>query len=79
MVDELAEVAGGVLASFWLYSVEEITRVGAGVEFFPLKDDRVRLHANYSYAFGHNTTPHAVVRPKQSYFDIGLTWRMKIL
>lgn len=57
----------------------EITRVGAGVEFFPLKDDRVRLHANYSYAFGHNTTPHAVVRPKQSYFDIGLTWRMKIL
>lgn len=57
----------------------EITRLGAGMEFFPIKDDRVRLHANFSYAFGRNTTANPVVQPKQTYIDLGLTWKMKIL
>jgi len=42
---------------------------GAGVEFFPLADERLRLHAVY---FRNN---HSVVNN----FDVGITWRMRIL
>ena len=41
---------------------------GAGVEFFPLGNDRLRLHAAY---FGDN-------HDKRHNFDIGLTWRFKV-
>lgn len=56
-----------------------ITRVGGGVEYFPLRDKRVRLHAFYSYAMGENTHPAAVVKDRLSLFNIGLTWRIKVL
>jgi len=42
---------------------------GAGVEYFPLADERLRLHAVY---FRNN---HSAVNN----FDIGITWRMRIL
>lgn len=57
----------------------EITRVGAGVEYRPLADKRVRLHANYSYAFGRNTTPDAFLHDGQQTVNVGVTWRMKVL
>ena len=58
----------------------EITRVGAGVEFFPLKDDRVRLHAKLQLCF--RTQHHAPMPwyvPNNRILIFGLTWRMKIL
>ncbi|MBR1468587.1 MAG: porin [Prevotella sp.] len=58
-------------------SGSELTRFGGGVEFYPLADDRLRLHANYSYVTGTNTNPDGVLRNKQSVVDVGLTWRLK--
>lgn len=60
----------------------EITRVGAGVEFYPLdngKNKDVRLHANASYTFGDNGNTAGILADKQSYFDIGATWRINLL
>ena len=57
----------------------EMTRVGGGIEFFPLGDDRVRLHANYCYSFGTNTNPDAVMLDKHSVVDLGLTWRLHVI
>lgn len=57
----------------------EITRLGGGLEYMPLGDDRVRLHANYCYSFGTNGNPAGTMLDRQSLVDVGLTWRAKIL
>lgn len=57
----------------------ELTRVGGGVEYFPLGNNQVRLHANYCYTFGTNTNPAGVLRDDQSTVNVGLTWRMNII
>ena len=57
-----------------------ITRVGGGVEYYPLggKGNRdVRLHAAYSYNFGNN--PYGVLADKGSYLTVGLTWRIDVV
>lgn len=56
----------------------EITRVGAGIEYFPLKDARndVRIHAAGSFSFGDNAS---VLLDNQTYFSVGITWRMNLL
>ena len=57
----------------------DITRVGGGVEYYPLggKGNRdVRLHAAYSYNFGNN--PYGVLADKGSYLTVGLTWRIDV-
>ena len=62
----------------------EITRVGGGVEYYPLggRGNRdVRLHAAYAYNFGTNTntiTPGTALG-KGSYLTVGLTWRIDIV
>ena len=62
-----------------LHNGTEITRVGGGAEYFPLKNNKVRLHAVYTYSFGKNTNPDGVAKDKQSLFDIGVTWRMRVI
>lgn len=59
----------------------EVKRVGAGVEFFPLKDARndVRIHVAGSYSFGKNTNPAGVVIDDYTYLSAGITWRMNLL
>ena len=61
----------------------ELTRVGAGVEYFPIKGSRnLRLHANYSYTWGVNTKPGengGTLSGKQSFVSVGATWQMNIL
>lgn len=57
----------------------EVQRIGAGVEFFPLRNHDVRLHANYSYSWGSNANPHGATMDKQSIFGLGLTWKMNLL
>lgn len=56
----------------------DITRLGAGVNYYPLKNDLVRVHAYYSYGFGKNTTPAAVVQDNQSLINIGVSWKMDV-
>ena len=60
----------------------QITRVGGGVEYFPLggQGNRdVRLHAAYAYNMGTNTNPNGVLFDKGSYFTFGLTWRIDLM
>lgn len=57
----------------------ELKRLGGGVEFFPLKDKNVRIHGNYSYAFGKNGNPNGTVQDKETNVNMGITWRMKVL
>lgn len=57
----------------------ELTRVGGGLEFFPLGDSRVRLHANYCYSFGTNANPAGTMLDRQSLVDVGLTWRVRVI
>ena len=58
----------------------ELTRVGAGVEYFPIEGSRdVRLHGAYSYAWGKNGNPGGSVWDNHSFVSLGVTWRMSIL
>ncbi len=60
----------------------DLTRVGGGVEYYPLggRGDRsIRLHAAYSYSFGNNGNENGVLLDKQSFLDFGVTWRLDIL
>lgn len=58
----------------------EVVRVGAGVEYYPLKDNRndVRLHAAASFTFG-DTPAATVLRDNNTYISVGVTWRMNLL
>lgn len=49
----------------------ELTRVGAGVEYYPIKD--VRLHAQGCYIWGVNGNSSF---NEQTFFSLGVTWRM---
>ena len=58
----------------------ELTRVGAGVEYFPIKGSRdVRLHGTYSYAWGKNSNLGGSVWDNHSFVSVGVTWKMNIL
>lgn len=68
------------MADYCVLPGTELTRVGAGVEFFPIKDSRdVRLHGTYSYAWGKNGNPNGSVWDNQSFVSIGVTWKMSVL
>ena len=49
----------GTDADVALHDGTELTRIGAGVEYYPLKEKNIRIHGYYSYAFGKNTNPEA--------------------
>ena len=59
----------------------ELTRLGAGLEFYPLpKNNRsIRLHAVYSYTLGHNGNPNGVLQDGHSMFSVGLKWKIDIV
>ena len=68
------------VADLCVFSGTELTRVGAGVEYFPIKDSRdLRFHAAYSYAWGKNGNAGGTVFDAQSFVSIGATWQMNIL
>lgn len=68
------------LADYCVMPGTEITNVGAGAEYFPIRDSQdVRLHLVYSHAFGKNGNPNAVTLPDQDYLSLGLTWRVDLL
>ena len=66
----------------FLYPGTEITRVGGGVEYYPLggKGNRdIRLHAAYAHTFGKNTNKDGIAKDKLGYLTVGLTWRIDVL
>lgn len=57
-----------------------ITRVGGGIEYFPVKSSRnFRLHINYCYTDGVNASASGALQPHQSIVDAGVTWKMDFL
>ena len=56
----------------------ELTRVGAGVEYFPIEGSRdVRLHGAYCHAWGKNMG--GLLQNDHSFLTLGVTWKMNIL
>lgn len=56
----------------------ELTRIGAGVEYYPLKNRTLRVHANASYTIGKNGNPAGVLQDKYLHLDCGLTWHVNL-
>lgn len=57
----------------------DVVRAGAGLEYFPLKDNRnLRLHLDCCYTDG-TAASTGVLRPRQTIIEGGVTWRMKLL
>ena len=71
----------GAINDFCVMPNTELTRFGAGVEYYPLpKNDRsIRLHAAYSYTTGHNGNPDGVLLDGQSMFTVGVKWKIDIV
>ena len=59
----------------------ELTRLGAGVEYYPLpnNDRSIRLHAAYSYTMGDNGNPAGALQDRQSMFTVGVKWKIDIV
>ncbi len=59
----------------------EATRVGGGIEFFPLGGEKkdVRLHAAFCQTFGKNGNPAGALLDEQSFFSVGLKWKINLL
>ena len=58
----------------------ELTRFGAGVEYYPLKNNRaIRMHAAYSHTLGRNGNPDGALQDGQSMFTVGLKWKIDIV
>jgi hypothetical protein len=69
-------------AGLFLFPGTEMTRVGGGVEYYPLgaKGNRdIRLHAAYAYNIGNNTNPYGTALNTGSFFSFGLTWKVDVL
>lgn len=62
-----------------LFDGTDIGRVGLGVEFFPLRNSDLRLHAIWNYSFGDNPNPNAVLWDKMNVVNVGVTWRMPVI
>ena len=57
----------------------DITRIGGGIEYYPIKDSKaLRLHLNCCYTYG-KATATAALQDKQTIIDAGLTWKMNML
>jgi hypothetical protein len=60
----------------------ELTRVGGGVEYYPLGGEgnrNVRLHAAYAHTFGVNTNIDGTAKNNLGYLTVGLTWKIDLL
>ena len=57
----------------------ELTRVGGGVEYYPMGNRNIRLHAAYAHTFGVNTNLDGTAVDKLGYLTMGLTWKIDIM
>ncbi|MDE7427184.1 MAG: OprO/OprP family phosphate-selective porin [Muribaculaceae bacterium] len=68
-------------ADLTVYDGTELSMLGGGVEFYPLRKCKyaLRLHANYYYSWGRNTNTADIMQRNTSYAAVGLTWDMSLL
>ena len=75
------DINDGNMSDYCVLPGTELTRVGAGFEYFPIEDSRdIRFHCGYSYAWGTNgNLTGGTVFGEQSFLTLGVTWKMNIL
>ena len=89
------KIGNSAIKASGLISGTELTRLGGGVEYYPLggRGNRdVRLHVAYAYTLGNNTNYEktevdgvmfdefkGTAQGKGSYLTVGLTWRIDIV
>lgn len=56
----------------------KMAQAAVGLEYYPYRDSRLRLHGNLRYAYGTNTHPEVLVQGKELMLDLGLTWRINV-
>ena len=71
--------AGAEAQPLFVYPNTDITRIGGGVEYYPMGNRDVRLHAAYVYNIGKNDNPGGTAFDKGSFFTFGLTWKIDVL
>ncbi len=70
----------GDTGDWCVVSGTKITRIGGGLEYFPLKNSKaVRFHLSHCYTDGANGSPAGILQPEQNIIDAGITWKMNIL
>ena len=58
----------------------ELTRIGAGLEYYPLKGNRnLRFHAFGCYTTGDNGNVAGTLLNDQAIFDVGVKWKIDLL
>lgn len=71
------------VADYCVLPGTQLTRVGGGVEYYPIEGSRdVRIHGVYSYTWGRNTksaSQGGTLFGDQSFLSLGVTWKMNIL
>ncbi len=78
VIDDEGDYVGGL----FLCPGTEMTRVGGGVEYYPLggRGNRdIRLHAAYCYNIGNNTNTNGTAFDKGSFLTVGLTWKIDVI
>ena len=71
----------GVEGDYSVMPGTELTRVGAGVEYYPLSKGRkdLRLFAHYSYSWGVNGNINGTIKDKQHFWGVGVKWNIDII
>ncbi len=67
----------GEIGDWCMTTGTNITRVGAGIEYYPA--DSLRLHLNWCYTDGTNGAVGGALQPYQNIIDAGITWKMNLL
>ena len=74
--------AGAEAQPLFVHPNTEITRLGGGIEYYPmghLGNRDLRLHAAYVYNTGVNGYIDGTAMPKGSFFTFGITWKIDVL
>ena len=69
----------GSAADLLVLDGTELTSLGGGVDYFPLKNENIRIHAHAFYTFGVNPNADGTLKGKQAFFNVGATWRIDLL
>ena len=76
------KIGSSAVAASGLIPGTEITRLGAGVEYYPLggRGNRdVRVHAAYAYNIGTNTNEFGTALGDGSFLTVGVTWKVDVI
>lgn len=71
----------GVEGDYSVLPGTELTRVGGGIEYYPLSRGRkdLRLFAHYSYTWGVNGNINGALQDKQHYWGVGVKWDIDVI